>query len=155
MQNSKIKIYIWYYIKTNEVTKVFQQRKIIWIHFYRLLMWLWLVIEVIELVSGIPASQFGEESRIRADSRLKPLMCLVLVDVRCFTPGWRALRCNVKIRSLATFVIVRAPAVAESLRVSTSHPPSSRVALFPATAATRKVRTTCSVTVPNLLTVSI
>jgi hypothetical protein len=41
-----------------------------------------------ELVSGMPAPQFGDESslsvRIRAGSRFKRFLCFVWIDVRCF-----------------------------------------------------------------------
>jgi hypothetical protein len=40
-----------------------------------------------ELVSGMPAPQFGDESslstRIRADSRFKRLQCFILIDISC------------------------------------------------------------------------
>jgi hypothetical protein len=43
---------------------------------------------MIELVSGMPAPQFGDESslsaRIRAGSRFKRFMCFALIDILCF-----------------------------------------------------------------------
>jgi hypothetical protein len=51
-------------------------------------MWFWLASEMIELVSGMPAPQFGDESslsaRISTGSRFKRFMCFVLIDVRSF-----------------------------------------------------------------------
>jgi hypothetical protein len=50
---------------------------------------------MIELVSGMPAPQFGDESslsaRIRSGSRAKRYLCFVLTDVRCLRvlPGVR------------------------------------------------------------------
>jgi hypothetical protein len=68
--------------------------------FYHLLMWFWHVHEMAELVSGIPAPHFGDESswmRESAGSRFRRFLCLVLIDIRCFriqpkissrTPAW-------------------------------------------------------------------
>jgi hypothetical protein len=51
-------------------------------------MWFWPVNEMIELLSGMPAPQFGEESslsaRFRAGSRFKRFLCFYLIVVRCF-----------------------------------------------------------------------
>jgi hypothetical protein len=50
-------------------------------------MWFWPVDEMTELVSSMPAPQFGDESplsvRIRDGSRFKRFLCFVLTDVRC------------------------------------------------------------------------
>jgi hypothetical protein len=58
-------------------------------------MWFWPDNEMIELVSGMPAPQFEDESsliaRIRAASRFKRFLSFVLMVVRCFRipPGIR------------------------------------------------------------------
>jgi hypothetical protein len=45
---------------------------------------------MIELVSGMPVPQFGDESslsaRIGTGSRFKQLLCFSLIDVRCRLP---------------------------------------------------------------------
>jgi hypothetical protein len=46
-------------------------------------MWFWPINEVIELVSDMPASQFGDEYSW-AGSRFKLFLYFVLIDVRCF-----------------------------------------------------------------------
>jgi hypothetical protein len=52
----------------------------------------WRVNEMIQLVSGKPAPQFGDESslsvRIRAGSRFKRFLCFVLIDVKCLRVTW-------------------------------------------------------------------
>jgi hypothetical protein len=51
--------------------------------FYQLLIWFWPVNEMIELVCGMPAPQFGDESfvrsKIRAGSSFKQFLCFVLL----------------------------------------------------------------------------
>jgi hypothetical protein len=51
-------------------------------------MWFLPVNEIIELDSGMPVLQFGDESslsvRIRAGSSFKRFLCFVLIDPRCF-----------------------------------------------------------------------
>jgi hypothetical protein len=45
-------------------------------------MWLSPVNEMTELVSGMPAPQFGEESSFRAGSMFKQFLCFNVIDVR-------------------------------------------------------------------------
>jgi hypothetical protein len=51
-------------------------------------MWFWPVNVMTELVSGMPAPQFGDESslsvKIRVGSRFKRFLRFVLIGVRCF-----------------------------------------------------------------------
>jgi hypothetical protein len=57
---------------------------------------------MIELVSGMPAPQFGERmfvsARIRAGSRFKRFLCSVLIDVRCFSYSLTRLRVPSRVR---------------------------------------------------------
>jgi hypothetical protein len=56
--------------------------------FYQLLTWFWPVNEMTELVSGMPAPQFWDESSLsammRAGSSFKCFLCFVLIYVSCF-----------------------------------------------------------------------
>jgi hypothetical protein len=56
-------------------------------------MWFWPLNEMIELVSGMPTPQFGDESllslRIGAGSRFNRFLCFVLIDIKCLrVPLW-------------------------------------------------------------------
>jgi hypothetical protein len=53
-----------------------------WI-FYKLLMWFWLVNEMIELVSGMPAPHFGDESTWVRGSELVQGLKRLLYSLRC------------------------------------------------------------------------